>query len=56
MNEEKYSEEEVYTLIEQAIKDCYLDQLESHTDGDYENLKRWFNQEKKQNEQNRNVK
>jgi hypothetical protein len=43
-----YSEEEVYNLLEKAIKDCYTDELEIHYSGDYKNLKEWFEEFKKQ--------
>ena len=39
-----YSEEEVYNLLEEAMKDCYDQELEYHYDGDYKNLKEWFKQ------------
>ena len=39
-----YSEEEVYSLLEQSMKDCYLWELEEHYSGDYKNLKEWFEQ------------
>lgn len=41
-----YSEEEVYNLLEEAMKDCYNEQLEYHYGGDYINLKEWFEQHK----------
>jgi hypothetical protein len=42
--ERMYSEEEVYSLLEQSMKDCYLWELEGHYSGDYKNLKKWFEQ------------
>ena len=42
----KYSEEEVYNLLEEAMKDCYASELEHHHSGDYKNLKEWFEQVK----------
>ena len=45
--ERMYSEEEVYNLLEQAMKDCHLWELEEHYSGDYKNLKEWFEQFKK---------
>ena len=42
-----YSEEEVYSLLEQSMKDCHLWELEEHYSGDYKNLKEWFEQFKK---------
>ena len=45
--ERMYSEEEVYNLLEEAMKDCYNQELEYHYDGDYKNLKEWFEQFKK---------
>jgi hypothetical protein len=42
-----YSEEEVYNLLEQSMKDCHLWELEEHYSGDYKNLKEWFEQFKK---------
>jgi hypothetical protein len=45
--ERMYSEEEVYSLLEQSIKDCHLWELEEHYSGDYKNLKEWFKQYKK---------
>jgi hypothetical protein len=42
-----YSEEEVYNLLEEAMKDCYTFELEYHHSGDYKNLKEWFEQYKK---------
>lgn len=45
--EKMYSEEEVYNLLEEAMKDCYDEELEYHYDGDYKNLKKWFEQFKK---------
>jgi len=46
-HERMYSEEEVYSLLEQSMKDCYLWELEGHYSGDYKNLKEWFEQFKK---------
>ena len=40
--ERMYSEEEVYSLLEQSMKDCHLWELEEHYSGDYKNLKEWF--------------
>ena len=45
--ERMYSEEEVYSLLEQSMKDCHLWELEEHYSGDYKNLKEWFEQFKK---------
>jgi len=45
--ERMYSEEEVYSLLEQSMKDCYSWELEGHYSGDYKNLKKWFEQFKK---------
>jgi hypothetical protein len=45
--ERMYSEEEVYNLLEEAMKDCYTFELEYHHSGDYKNLKEWFEQYKK---------
>jgi hypothetical protein len=45
--ERLYSEEEVYSLLEQSMKDCHLWELEEHYSGDYKNLKEWFEQFKK---------
>jgi hypothetical protein len=45
--ERSYSEEEVYSLLEQSMKDCHLWELEEHYSGDYKNLKEWFEQFKK---------
>jgi hypothetical protein len=42
-----YSEEEVYNLLEKAMKVAYDFELEGHYDGDYRNLKDWFKQFKK---------
>jgi len=42
--ERMYSEEELYNLLEGAIKDCHLWELEEHYSGDYKNLKEWFKQ------------
>ena len=42
--EQGYSEEEVYNLLEEAMKDCYASELEHHHSGDYRNLKEWFEQ------------
>jgi len=44
--EQMYSEEEVYNLLEEAMKDCYASELEHHHSGDYKNLKEWFEQVK----------
>jgi hypothetical protein len=46
-SERMYSEEEVYSLLEQSMKDCYSWELEGHYSGDYKNLKKWFEQFKK---------
>ena len=43
----KYSEEEVYNLLEQSMKDCDIYDLHYHYSGDYRNLKEWFEQFKK---------
>jgi hypothetical protein len=40
--ERMYSEKEVYSILEQAMKDCYRYELEEHYSGDYRNLKEWF--------------
>jgi hypothetical protein len=45
--ESTYTEEEVYSIIEQAIKDCYTEELQWHYNGDYRNLKEWFEKYKK---------
>jgi hypothetical protein len=46
--ERMYSdEEEVYNLLENAMKVAYDFELEGHYDGDYRNLKDWFEQFKK---------
>ncbi len=45
--ERMYSEKEVYSLLEQSMKDCHLWELEEHYSGDYKNLKEWFEQFKK---------
>lgn len=45
--ERMYSEKEVYNLLEQAMKDAYDYQLEWHYNGDYKDLKKWFEQVKK---------
>jgi hypothetical protein len=46
--ERLYSEEEVYSLLEQSMKDCHLWELEEHSSmGDYINLKEWFEEFKK---------
>jgi len=45
--ERMYSKEEVYSLLEQSMKDCHLWELEEHYSGDYKNLKEWFEQFKK---------
>ena len=45
--EKMYSEEEVYNIIEQAMKDCYSLELEARYSGDYKNLKQYFEQFKK---------
>ena len=45
--ERMYSEEEVYGLLEQSMKDCDLWELAEHYSGDYKNLKEWFEQHKK---------
>jgi hypothetical protein len=45
--ERMYSEEEVYSLLEQSMKDCHLWELEEHYSGDYKNLRSWFEQFKK---------
>jgi len=45
--ERMYSEKEVYSILEQAMKDCYRYELEEHYSGDYRNLKEWFEQFKK---------
>ena len=42
--ERMYSEEEVYNLLEEAIKDNYIFELDYHNSGDYRNLKEWFEQ------------
>jgi len=42
-----WTEEEVYSLLEQSMKDCYSWELEEHYSGDYKNLKDWFEQFKK---------
>jgi len=47
--ERMYSEEEVYNLLETAMKDCYLWELEEHYSGNYKNLKKWFEQFKNKN-------
>ena len=47
--ERMYSEEEVYSLLEQSMKDCHLWELEDHYSGDYKNLKEWFEQKKRNN-------
>jgi hypothetical protein len=47
-SERMYSEEEVYSLLEQSMKDCHLWELEEHSSmGDYINLKEWFEEFKK---------
>lgn len=45
--EKLYSEEEVYNILEQSMKDCYNNELDSHYSGDYKNLKKWFDFNKK---------
>ena len=45
--ERMYSEEEVYNLLKEAMKDCYTYELDYHYLGDYKNLKKWFEQIKK---------
>jgi hypothetical protein len=45
--ERTYTEEEVYSIVEQAIKDCYTEELQWHYNGDYRNLKEWFEKCKK---------
>ena len=40
--ERMYSEEEVYNLLEEAIKDNYIFELDYHNSGDYRNLKEWY--------------
>lgn len=45
--ERSYSEEEVYNLLEKAMKECYDAELEAHYSGDYRNLKEWFKQNRK---------
>jgi hypothetical protein len=45
--ERMYSEEEVYSLLEQSMKDCHLWELEKHYSKDYKNLTEWFEQFKK---------
>jgi hypothetical protein len=47
MAERMYSEKEVYSILEQAMKDCYRYELEEHYSGDYRNLKEWFETFKK---------
>jgi hypothetical protein len=42
-----YSEEEVYNLLEQSIRDNYTWELQEHYSGDYRNLKDWFKEHKK---------
>ena len=46
-SERMYSEEEVYSILEQSMKDCHSWELEEHYSGDYKNLKEWFEQFKK---------
>jgi putative IMPACT (imprinted ancient) family translation regulator len=43
----KYSEEEVYDILEQAMKDNSIEGLTYHYNGDFRNLKEWFEQFKK---------
>jgi hypothetical protein len=47
MAEKMYSEEEVYNLLEMAMKDCYHHDLDEHYSGDFRNLKDWFPRFKK---------
>lgn len=47
MAERMYSEEEVFSLLEQSMKDCHLWELEEHYSGDYKNLTEWFEHSKK---------
>ena len=42
-----YSEAEVYNILQEAMKDNYTCELENHYSGDYRNLKKWFEQNKK---------
>jgi hypothetical protein len=42
-----YSEEEVFSLLEQSMKDCHLWELEEHYSGEYKNLTEWFEHSKK---------
>lgn len=46
--EARYTEEEVYNLLEKLMWDCDILELEEHYDGDFKNLKSWFEQFKKQ--------
>ena len=43
----KFSEEEVYSILEQAMKDDSIEELTYHYNGDFINLKKWFEQNKK---------
>jgi hypothetical protein len=43
----KFSEEEVYSILEQAMKDDSIEELTYHYNGDFINLKEWFEQFKK---------
>jgi hypothetical protein len=45
--ERSYSEEEVYNILEQAMKDAPIEGLTHHYDGDFRDLKEWFEQIKK---------
>lgn len=38
----KYSEEEVYNILEQAMKDAPIEGLTHHYNGDFRDLKDWF--------------
>lgn len=43
-SDKKYSEDEVYNLLEQAMKDAPIKGLTHHYDGDFRDLKEWFEQ------------
>ena len=46
-NKKIYSEEEVYNILEQAMKDDSIEGLTYHYNGDFRNLKEWFKKFKK---------
>ena len=46
--ERSHSDEEVYNILEMAMISGYTEELETHYSGDFKNLKRWFEQFKKE--------